>query len=124
MRNLQRRHTIKLQKKDEDDVKKIQSSGKKDLNNDLKPPKLQLKVDPICHNSLKLGNILSSAMTPRFVLLRFNNSIGKKYNAFSPPHTINVQLAPCQNPLTRNIMKVFLTFIHVPPLLPPRGMYR
>ena len=53
-------------------------------------------VVPICHNSLRLGNILFSATTPRLALLRFNKSSGKKYNAFSPPQTINVQLAPCQ----------------------------
>ena len=52
------------------------------------------------------------------------NNNGKKYIAFNAPHKIKVQLAPCQNPLTKKIAKVFLTFIQVPPLLPPRGMYR
>ena len=81
-------------------------------------------VVPIWISSLKLGNNLPSATTPRFVLLRFSKSSGKKYNAFSPPQTIKVQLAPCQNPLTRKMMNVFLTFIHVPPLLPPKGIYK
>ncbi len=45
-------------------------------------------------------------------------------NAFSSPQMIKVKLAPCQKPLTRKIIKVFLIRIQGPPLLPPSGMYK
>ena len=105
------------------EIKFIASSTFSDLKN-TQAITVSRKVDPIWVSSLKVGSIFSSATTPRFILLRFSKSNGKMYNAFKPPHTINVQLAPCQKPLTKKIIKVFRTFIQVPPLLPPKGIYK
>ena len=60
----------------------------------------------------------------RLFLFRLANNNGKKYNAFKKPQTIKVQLAPCQKPLTKNIINVLRTFIQAPPLLPPSGIYK
>ncbi len=46
------------------------------------------------------------------------------YNAFNSPQAINVQLAPCQKPLTKKIIKVLRTLAASLTLLPPSGMYR
>ena len=43
--------------------------------------------------------------------------------AFRNPQNMKVQFAPCQNPLIKNIIKVFLTLVQLPPLLPPKGIY-
>ena len=59
-----------------------------------------------------------------FLRFRFNNKSGKKYNALINPQAMNVQLAPCQNPLTKKIMNVLRTLNQVLPLLPPSGMYK
>ena len=63
----------------------------------------------------------NSSMLFRFL---FNNNKGIKYSALINPQAINVQLAPCQNPLTKKMIKVFLTLNHFEPLLPPSGMYK
>nr|AOE12996.1 hypothetical protein [uncultured bacterium] len=43
--------------------------------------------------------------------------------ACTAPQIINVQLAPCQKPLTRKIIKILRMVFHLLPLLPPSGMY-
>ena len=80
------------------------------------------KVIRIEKKSLIEGSVLPFATISKLFLLVFNKMDGMMYNAFRNPQIMNVQLAPCQNPLTKNIMKVFLTFIHWPPLLPPKGI--
>src|SRR5690554_5722288 len=82
------------------------------------------KVMPIENNSFTLGSKLFSATTSVFFLFLFVNNKGKKYMAFNAPQMIKVQLAPCQKPLTVNMIKVFRTFIKVLPLLPPNGIYK
>jgi len=37
------------------------------------------------------------------------------------PQIMNVQLAPCQNPLIRNTILMFRSAINFPFLLPPKG---
>jgi len=80
---------------------------------------VRAKVVPICQISLKEGRKRFSATGPKCVrFLRASNK-GKKYSALSAPHTMNVQLAPCQKPLTTKMMKVLRTFKARLPLLPP-----
>ena len=81
-------------------------------------------VDIICRNSVTLGSMRPSATVVRCVLFLLNNSKGRKKMACKPPHTIKVQFAPCQKPLTKKIIKVLRTFVLVLPLLPPSGIYR
>ncbi len=83
---------------------------------------VKLKVIRIDENSLKRGKKRPTAIPSKLFLLLFVSNKGKKYIAFKAPQTINVQLAQCQKPLTINIIKVFLIFIHSPPLLPPKGI--
>ena len=56
------------------------------------------------------------------VLCKHVRSSGRNSNAWMSPHARNVQFAPCQNPLTRKITRVFLTAFHFPTRDPPRGM--
>ena len=49
---------------------------------------------------------------------------GKKYKALRKPQKINVQFAPCQKPLTINIIIIFLIFFNRFPMLPPNGIYK
>ena len=81
-------------------------------------------VIPIENNSLKFGKYLPCATISRLSLCVLKMIDGIIYRAFNNPHTIKVQFAPCQKPLTRKMMNVLRTFIQVPPLLPPRGIYR
>ena len=69
----------------------------------------------------KLNMIFSSKFTFGRGLL-FNKR-GKKNNACNIPQNINVQLAPCHKPLTRNMMKVLRITFPFEHLLPPKGMY-
>ena len=80
------------------------------------------KVITMLITSLRLGVSLPRATTSK--LCRFLPAIksGKKNNAFRNPQITKVQLAPCQKPLSKKMTKVFLIFIHNPPLLPPSGM--
>ena len=43
------------------------------------------------------------------VLFLFKSKNGRKYKALMNPQAIKVQLAPCQKPLTRKMIKVFRT---------------
>ena len=81
-------------------------------------------VATIERNSLREGNTLPCATISRWFLCVFKSTEGTTYSAFNNPQKIKVQLAPCQNPLTRNIIKTFLIFFPVLTLLPPRGMYK
>ena len=94
------------------DLKKIQAKT------------VRLKVVPILMISFIDGKILPFATVSRLSRLVLKIIEGKINKAFMNPHAMNVQLAPCQKPLTIKIIKVFLTFIQVPPLLPPHGMYK
>ena len=82
------------------------------------------KVRSIDNTSLTVGHLLSLATIS--ILLRCVLKIieGIIYNAFSKPQTINVQLAPCQKPLTRKMINVFRTFTQILTWLPPSGMYK
>src|SRR5690554_6991915 len=60
-----------------------------------------------------------SATGPKCVRFLCASNKGKKCSALSAPHTMNVQLAPCQKPLTTKMMKVLRTFKARLPLLPP-----
>ena len=82
------------------------------------------KVILIDKNSFTVGKFFPLATISRLFLLVLKIIEGIMYRAFKSPHTTKVQLAPCQNPLTRKIINVFRIFIHVPPLLPPSGMYK
>ena len=80
------------------------------------------KVIIICRKSLTDGNNLPFAtmsIFDRWVLKIMDGIIN---NAFNPPQTMKVQFAPCQKPLTKKMINVFLIFAHIPPLLPPNGM--
>ena len=81
-------------------------------------------VVSICANSLTLGNNRPCATVSRFLRFVANKIEGMMNSAFRKPQAIKVQLAPCQKPLTINMIKVFLTRIQFPPLLPHNGMYR
>src|SRR3989339_906960 len=78
----------------------------------------------ICKNSRTEGIFLCWATIFKYFLLLFVSKSGKKYIAFNAPHTIKVQFAPCQKPLAIKMIKVFLIFFNLPPLLPPSGIYR
>src|SRR3546814_660072 len=82
------------------------------------------KVSNMLPASFNEGINLPCATTSRWFLLVLKRMDGIMYKAFRKPHMMNVQFAPCQKPLPKNMMNVFRTFIHVPPLLPPKGMQR
>ena len=80
------------------------------------------KIQPITTNknvvsidikSEKLGKVFPSATMFKFFLLRFARNMGIKYNAFNAPHTINVQFAPCQKPLTKKIINILKCFNNI-----------
>ncbi|MNT51677.1 hypothetical protein D3C72_1886570 [compost metagenome] len=81
-------------------------------------------VSNIWKNSFKFGKEESFATISILFRLVLINIDGTMNNALSAPHTINVQLEPCQKPLTTNMIKVFLILIQLPPLLPPNGIYK
>ena len=81
-------------------------------------------VSKIFTNSIILGKTFPSATISKWVRFLFNNNRGKKYSAFKTPQIINVQFAPCQNPLIIKIINMFLIFLFVLPLLPPNGIYK
>lgn len=74
--------------------------------------------------SRNVGNSRPLATISRLFLWVFKIMEGIIYKAFKNPQKMKVQFAPCQKPLTKNIINVFLIFIQVPPLLPPSGMYK
>ena len=82
------------------------------------------KVTITAVNSLNVGRTLPAATVLRLFLFVLNKIDGMMNKAFKNPQIINVQFAPCQKPLTKNIRKVFLTLFQVPPLLPPNGIYK
>ena len=85
----------------------------------------KIKVVSICLSSFKFGNFRSCATTLNtWIRFLFNNSKGKKPQAWIPPQTIKFQLAPCQKPLTKKMMNVFLTAFHLPVFEPPKGIYK
>lgn len=82
------------------------------------------KVTSIAMSSLNDGNDLPFATISRLFLFVLKMIDGIINSAFKNPQTMKFQLAPCQNPLTRNMINVFLIFINKPPLLPPNGIYK
>ena len=82
------------------------------------------KVNTILINSFNFGTFLSWATINKLDRLDWVNKRGKKYNAFKKPQKTKVQFAPCQKPLTRKIINVFLICMYFPPLLPPKGIYK
>ena len=80
-------------------------------------------VDVLINNAgIIVGKYFPLATISKFFLFVLKTIEGKIKSAFSSPQIIKVQFAPCQKPLSRKMMKVFLTFIHNPPLLPPQGI--
>ena len=75
-------------------------------------------VTMIATKSLKFGKILPAATISMLFLFVLKIIDGRMNNACSKPQTINVQFAPCQNPLTRKMINVFRIRIQFPPLLP------
>ena len=49
---------------------------------------------------------------------------GMYKTAWREPQMTKVQLAPCHNPLSKKMMKIFLIALELPSLEPPSGMYR
>ena len=88
----------------------------------IHPITAKKKVRSICPISLSEGSHLPSATW--FVYLRFLpvNINGKNNMAWYAPQAMKVQLAPCQKPLTRKMMNVFLTTFAFDTRLPPKGM--
>ena len=85
------------------------------------------KVKTIDIISVKFGNIepeIKKLLLVSYFLVFFEIKLGIKNNACINPQTKNVQLAPCQNPLTRKIIKVFCRVINFPNFEPPKGMYK
>ena len=80
------------------------------------------KVKVICPTSFNVGHTRSCPTMSMFCLLVLKTIDGNTKTAFSAPQMINVQLAPCQNPLIRKMMKVFRTCSQSFPLLPPIGI--
>lgn len=85
---------------------------------------VNVNVRIILINSLNDGNILSCATISKLFLFVLKIIEGKMNNAFRNPQNIKVQFAPCQNPLIINIINVFHILIQLPPLLPPKGIYK
>ena len=83
-----------------------------------------VKVIKMAASSFKEGNHLCCpAISWRYFRWVPNRNIGTYIRECIPPHTIKVQLAPCQNPLTIKIAKILRSDFHLPPLEPPRGIY-
>jgi hypothetical protein len=93
------------------------SDLKKTQANTVKP-----NVTAIERASFNVGKYLPLATISKLFLFVLTRMEGIIYRAFKKPQARNVQFAPCQKPLTKNMMNVFLTFIQVPPLLPPSGI--
>jgi hypothetical protein len=84
---------------------------------------VRVKVIPIENASLKDGNHFPFATISLFFNWLLLIIEGKMKMAFNSPQTTYVQLDPCQNPLRIKIIKVFLIFCQVDPILPPSGIY-
>ena len=82
--------------------------------NRIHPNKTSRNVTPICVNSFTEGRKLFSATESLYLLFWPNNNNGRNNNAWYAPHATNVQLAPCQNPLTKKITRVFRKLFHFP----------
>ena len=52
------------------------------------------------------------------------NTTTSETHPYIPPQKTNVQFAPCQNPLTVNIIKTLNNVLYIAHLLPPKGMYK
>lgn len=98
----------------------ITESERKNIHANVVSP----KVIRIWKNSFKFGSKEFSPAISKLFLLVLKIIEGIINNALSPPQIMKVQLAPCQNPETRKMMKVLRTLIQLPPLLPPNGIYR
>ena len=69
---------------------------------------VKLKVIPIFNTSFLLGNNLPFATISIFFLFVWSNIEGKINKALINPQIIKVQFAPCQKPLTINIINIFM----------------
>ena len=87
----------------------------------IHPIVVRKNVRVIDINSFGDGRFRSGATGSKWTLFLEARRYGTKYKAFNAPQKINVQLAPCHNPLTRNMMIVFLTVFAFPWRLPPKG---
>ena len=72
--------------------------------------------------SLKDGKKPSFSNYFKLFIIFVNNN-GKIQCVQETPYNKS-PICPMPKPLTINIIKVFLTFIHIPPLLPPNGIYK
>lgn len=82
-------------------------------------------VPSILPHSFSDGKLPSWATTLlMFLRVLFNSNKGKKPQAWMNPQIMKFQLAPCQKPLTKKIMKVFRTACIFPLRDPPRGIYK
>ncbi len=79
------------------DLKKIQA--KHVIENVIRIFKIVLT------DSKLIPNVKSST----FFRFLFNSKSGRKYKAFIKPQATYVMFAPCQKPLTKKMMNVFLT---------------
>ena len=89
----------------------------------IHPITAKKNVKSICPVSFNVGKMRPSAIW--FVYLRFLpvNIRGKNKTAWYAPQAMNVQFAPCQKPLKRKMIKVFLTTFAFETRLPPKGIY-
>src|SRR3569833_2376730 len=90
----------------------------------IKAKTVKVNVPSILMITVTEGKILPGATISKLLRLVFNNTEGSMYIPFNKPQARKVQLAPCQKPLTINIMSTLRTLRHVFTLLPPKGIYK
>ena len=83
---------------------------------------VSVNVASILNASFTEGNKCPFATIPILFSDDLESMVGIIKQALMPPQKMKVQLAPCQNPLTKKITNTFLIFCQVPPLLPPSGI--
>ena len=89
----------------------------------IQPIIVSKKVESICAPSFTDGNRRPLATSSVYLRLMPNNINGRNRMAWQAPQTMNVQLAPCQKPLTKKMINVFRITFHRQQRLPPKGIY-
>ena len=82
----------------------------------------RMKVQMICPSSLIDGRYLFSATIFLYFLFFPISNNGRNNRAWNAPQQMNVQLAPCQSPLTKKIIIVLRKDFHLLQWLPPKGI--
>ena len=103
-------------------VMKINAPEMVSARKNIHPVVTKVNVSSICSNSFALGNNSPSATALFYLRLWPPKMRGMNNMALKAPHAINVQLAPCQKPLTKYITNVLRTTFAFETLLPPMGM--